>query len=176
MNCSVTVSKSTTNGICSKQIDSCAHKRRTLSHCHPKVSIVNILEESGRLIRIPHWRSFVSHRLELKYLPPGSSTAPSSTRSSPGRPDSAPSGSQKESMQCAVCGDNAACQHYGVRTCEGCKGFFKVGIFSFHLQYTTSRYYPMSVLTSHDKYQFLVNMLMPFSFVITVILQKYWMM
>lgn len=31
-----------------------------------------------------------------------------------------------KSLLCAVCGDNAACQHYGVRTCEGCKGFFKV--------------------------------------------------
>lgn len=31
--------------------------------------------------------------------------------------------------RCAVCGDNASCQHYGVRTCEGCKGFFKVNRF-----------------------------------------------
>uniref|UniRef100_A0AAF5DF49 Nuclear receptor domain-containing protein n=1 Tax=Strongyloides stercoralis TaxID=6248 RepID=A0AAF5DF49_STRER len=26
---------------------------------------------------------------------------------------------------CAVCNDTAVCQHYGARTCEGCKGFFK---------------------------------------------------
>uniref|UniRef100_A0A914BUX2 Uncharacterized protein n=1 Tax=Acrobeloides nanus TaxID=290746 RepID=A0A914BUX2_9BILA len=26
---------------------------------------------------------------------------------------------------CAVCNDHAICQHYGARTCEGCKGFFK---------------------------------------------------
>ena len=32
---------------------------------------------------------------------------------------------QSPSLLCGVCGDNAACQHYGVRTCEGCKGFFK---------------------------------------------------
>lgn len=28
---------------------------------------------------------------------------------------------------CAVCNDYAVCQHYGALTCEGCKGFFKVG-------------------------------------------------
>uniref|UniRef100_A0A8C4N6T5 Nuclear receptor subfamily 4 group A member 2 n=1 Tax=Eptatretus burgeri TaxID=7764 RepID=A0A8C4N6T5_EPTBU len=46
-------------------------------------------------------------------------------------PRSSPSG---EGL-CAVCGDNAACQHYGVRTCEGCKGFFKVGFMTNHSCY-----------------------------------------
>ncbi|VDK78967.1 unnamed protein product [Anisakis simplex] len=30
-----------------------------------------------------------------------------------------------EDKLCAVCSDRAVCQHYGARTCEGCKGFFK---------------------------------------------------
>lgn len=61
-----------------------------------------------------------SGRLQTPTTPTTPSATSSSSRSSPGG-DSTPSPSQL----CAVCGDNAACQHYGVRTCEGCKGFFK---------------------------------------------------
>ena len=50
-----------------------------------------------------------------------SSSTSSGQQSSP----DAAAAAKAASLLCAVCGDNAACQHYGVRTCEGCKGFFK---------------------------------------------------
>ena len=78
---------------------------------------------------------FVDFSIDLKFRTPLSTTPPT-----PLTPQSAPPCDVtkqreptkiNESLLCAVCGDNAVCQHYGVRTCEGCKGFFKVCIYTY---------------------------------------------
>uniref|UniRef100_A0A915Q5A2 Uncharacterized protein n=1 Tax=Setaria digitata TaxID=48799 RepID=A0A915Q5A2_9BILA len=51
-----------------------------------------------------------------------------SLRSGPSSLQTVPANNETLSSDklCAVCNDRAVCQHYGARTCEGCKGFFKV--------------------------------------------------
>ncbi|XP_059148107.1 nuclear receptor subfamily 4 group A member 2-like [Physella acuta] len=88
-----------------------AHHASHMHHSHRRTSLT--------IPTPPNADSLDLQKYQLQS--PGTPPTPHN-RSPPLRDGSQP---MKESLLCAVCGDNAACQHYGVRTCEGCKGFFK---------------------------------------------------
>lgn len=80
------------------------------------------------------WQKFLFYRFDtnpFSLLHTGLTHVPADMPSSSGiqMPNPAltsSNSSSEEQKLCAVCNDHAICQHYGARTCEGCKGFFKV--------------------------------------------------
>ncbi|XP_076285480.1 hormone receptor-like in 38 isoform X3 [Lasioglossum baleicum] len=93
----------------------------------PNVDNVVVGTSRSRRASLPTQRleSTSSSSTESPKARGGSGSGSSVSSLSPGSGTSNERAPPSPSQLCAVCGDTAACQHYGVRTCEGCKGFFK---------------------------------------------------